>query len=166
MTIKPRKQNSDEGLATAQALLAPLNAVDFVFFLTARHSSNKFALCARSVSSVPLCLPQGPLQNRLRKKIAAQSIFVFYALRLQVNLRHRHKKQKDAALRHLLASFYFAEREGFEPPEPRSSTVFKTAAIDHSAIFPSAKVVFFFRLPNFIPHKWKKVVIFSHTTTF
>ena len=29
-----------------------------------------------------------------------------------------------------------AEREGFEPPEPRSSTVFKTAAIDHSAIFP------------------------------
>ena len=30
----------------------------------------------------------------------------------------------------------FAEREGFEPPEPRSSTVFKTAAIDHSAISP------------------------------
>ena len=29
-----------------------------------------------------------------------------------------------------------AEREGFEPPEPRSSTVFKTAAIDHSAISP------------------------------
>ena len=27
-----------------------------------------------------------------------------------------------------------AEREGFEPPEPLSSTVFKTAAIDHSAI--------------------------------
>ena len=33
-----------------------------------------------------------------------------------------------------------AEREGFEPPEPRSSTVFKTAAIDHSAISPDAKV--------------------------
>ncbi len=29
-----------------------------------------------------------------------------------------------------------AEREGFEPPEPHSSTVFKTAAIDHSAISP------------------------------
>lgn len=26
------------------------------------------------------------------------------------------------------------EGEGFEPPEPRGSTVFKTAAIDHSAI--------------------------------
>ena len=38
-----------------------------------------------------------------------------------------------------------AEREGFEPPEPRSSTVFKTAAIDHSAISPSAtKVEYFF----------------------
>ena len=30
----------------------------------------------------------------------------------------------------------FAEREGFEPPNPCRSTVFKTAAIDHSAIFP------------------------------
>ena len=30
-----------------------------------------------------------------------------------------------------------AEREGFEPPEPFSSTVFKTAAIDHSAISPT-----------------------------
>ena len=32
-----------------------------------------------------------------------------------------------------------AEREGFEPPEPRSSTVFKTAAIDHSATSPRDK---------------------------
>ena len=31
----------------------------------------------------------------------------------------------------------FAEREGFEPPVPRSTTVFKTAAIDHSAISPN-----------------------------
>ena len=36
--------------------------------------------------------------------------------------------------------FSFAEREGFEPPEPLSSTVFKTAAIDHSAISPSVLV--------------------------
>ena len=33
----------------------------------------------------------------------------------------------------------YAEREGFEPPEPRSSTVFKTAAIDHSATSPKDK---------------------------
>ena len=38
-----------------------------------------------------------------------------------------------------------AEREGFEPPEPLGSTVFKTAAIDHSAISPGAtKVEYFF----------------------
>ena len=32
--------------------------------------------------------------------------------------------------------FSFAEREGFEPPDPLRSTVFKTAAFDHSAISP------------------------------
>lgn len=32
--------------------------------------------------------------------------------------------------------FHEAEREGFEPPEVLSPTVFKTAAIDHSAISP------------------------------
>ena len=31
-----------------------------------------------------------------------------------------------------------AEREGFEPPDPRGSTVFKTAAFDHSATSPRA----------------------------
>ena len=38
---------------------------------------------------------------------------------------------------------FIAEREGFEPPEPRSSTVFKTAAIDHSATSPGANVAVF-----------------------
>ena len=33
-------------------------------------------------------------------------------------------------------SHFSAEREGFEPPEPFSSTVFKTAVIDHSTISP------------------------------
>jgi hypothetical protein len=34
----------------------------------------------------------------------------------------------------------FAEGEGFEPPEVLPSTVFKTAAIDRSAIPPGAKL--------------------------
>ena len=38
------------------------------------------------------------------------------------------------------SSFWLAEREGFEPPEPLSSTVFKTAAIDHSAISPLSQL--------------------------
>ena len=32
-----------------------------------------------------------------------------------------------------------AEREGFEPPDLLQSTVFKTAALDRSAISPGAK---------------------------
>ncbi len=32
-----------------------------------------------------------------------------------------------------------AEMEGFEPPVPRSTTVFKTAAFDHSATSPRQK---------------------------
>ena len=32
--------------------------------------------------------------------------------------------------------FEMAEREGFEPPEPFGSVVFKTTAIGHSAISP------------------------------
>lgn len=37
----------------------------------------------------------------------------------------------------------FAEEEGFEPPDLLQSTVFKTAAIDHSAIPPSVAHSFF-----------------------
>ena len=60
--------------------------------------------------------------------------------------------------RALLDSFFFcvAEREGFEPPEPLSSTVFKTAAIDHSAISPSksaTKVLLFFDMTKFFAKK-------------
>ena len=36
-------------------------------------------------------------------------------------------------------TFQVAEREGFEPPVPCGTTVFKTAAIDHSAISPVVK---------------------------
>ena len=43
-----------------------------------------------------------------------------------------------------------AEREGFEPPEPLSSSVFKTGAFDHSAIFPGTKVQPFFEFAKFL----------------
>ena len=36
---------------------------------------------------------------------------------------------------------FIAEREGFEPPDPLRSTVFKTAAFDHSAISPKSNVI-------------------------
>ncbi len=44
-----------------------------------------------------------------------------------------HKKQ---ILENLRFSRIFAESEGFEPPDLLQSTVFKTAAIDHSANSP------------------------------
>ncbi len=44
---------------------------------------------------------------------------------------HFHKKI------HLISQVdLIAEKEGFEPPVPRGTTVFKTAAFDHSAISP------------------------------
>ena len=43
--------------------------------------------------------------------------------------------QKNRSARDSLSSF--AEGEGFEPPNPLRSTVFKTAAINHSANPPS-----------------------------
>ena len=65
--------------------------------------------------------------------------------------------------------FLSAEREGFEPPEPLSSTVFKTAAIDHSAISPSvfathslskavAKLQMIFESANLFRVFFKKII--------
>lgn len=39
-----------------------------------------------------------------------------------------------------LAEAHLAEREGFEPPLVLPKAVFKTAAINHSAISPGAKI--------------------------
>lgn len=46
---------------------------------------------------------------------------------------------------------YLAEEEGFEPPEVLPSTVFKTAAIDHSAIPPVWIGAFFGPNPGIKP---------------
>ena len=56
------------------------------------------------------------------------------SFRLCPDKRLKNKKSRKARLTGLSA-----ERQGFEPREPLSSTVFKTAAIDHSAIFPISK---------------------------
>lgn len=43
-------------------------------------------------------------------------------------------------------SHSFAEREGFEPPVPCGTAVFKTAVIDHSTISPK-KSLSYMRVP-------------------
>ena len=45
------------------------------------------------------------------------------------------KKRRNPLIINLLRRF-LAEREGFEPPVPLSTPVFKTGAFDHSAISP------------------------------
>ena len=63
-----------------------------------------------------------------------------------------------------LVCLFCAESEGFEPPNPLRSTVFKTAAFDHSAnspkeLFPSkgtANVVKIFYTANFFARFYKK----------
>ena len=63
-----------------------------------------------------------------------------------------------------------AEREGFEPPVPLSTAVFKTAVIDHSTISPvvvgyflkpSAKVMRFFDTSKFSGLFFQKKIVFS-----
>ena len=55
-------------------------------------------------------------------------------------------EKSDFALQNRTSNL--AEREGFEPPVLLQTTVFKTAAFDHSAISPGAKVVFAGVNPN------------------
>ncbi len=52
-----------------------------------------------------------------------------------------HKKCQDECAWAVI----LAEREGFEPPEVLPSAVFKTAAIDHSAISPDVFLCVFGR---------------------
>ena len=61
-----------------------------------------------------------------------------------------------------------AEREGFEPPVPLSTAVFKTAVIDHSTISPvlvslksGAKVMVFLELSKFSRDFLQERCIFS-----
>ena len=61
-----------------------------------------------------------------------------------------HAQKKAAFLRN--AAVIIAEREGFEPPEPFSSTVFKTIKPYRNMLFQnwSAKVTLFFQTPKIL----------------
>ena len=69
----------------------------------------------------------------LRSGCRITNWFCPHYLRLRRACR-RYKKSSLSELSCFLRSL--AEREGFEPPEPFSSTVFKTAVIDHSTTSP------------------------------
>ena len=52
-----------------------------------------------------------------------------------------------------------AENVGFEPTVPLGTTVFKTAAIDHSANSPGAKLLYFSKLTSVLLKKYKNTLI-------
>ncbi len=55
--------------------------------------------------------------------------------RYKIGMVTSHNKKTDE--QNCSSSFFaFAEREGFEPPVPLSTPVFKTGVIDHSTISP------------------------------
>ena len=60
-----------------------------------------------------------------------QYFLMFIFLKLRLSITFKHKKTDSFHYR-----FFFAEKEGFEPPDLLQSIVFKTTAIDHSAISP------------------------------
>ena len=64
---------------------------------------------------------------------------------------------------HLTTYTIFAEREGFEPPEPFSSTVFKTAVIDHSTTSPYVPKLEHYSLNS---NRIANIVIFRIVTNY
>ena len=91
------------------------------------------------VRQIPHRLRGGAVLNKLKLK----GLAAFWAFPVQgltgaglPTALHEKKAQRKA-----LSFNLFAEREGFEPPDPLRSTVFKTAAFDHSAISPMSNFI-------------------------
>lgn len=97
-----------------------------------------------TVGSSRVAIRSIKLQNR-----ATGDFKNFWPLKLHENgalvcIQVHQRKMQNAFCQQLTAFCiplhrYPAEREGFEPPEAFTSTVFKTAAFDRSAISPGAK---------------------------
>jgi hypothetical protein len=87
---------------------------------------------------IPHILPESK-----RKSMPRCGIFYVLHLRLlkaelsMLGIKHKRLSYCSTLLR------TSAEKEGFEPPDLLQSTVFKTAALDRSAISPGAKLPFF-----------------------
>ena len=87
--------------------------------------------------------PSSPARRGGAKQIEAQRPAAFRAFFPCKALQERGSRRPctKKAQRKALSFNLFAEREGFEPPDPLRSTVFKTAAFDHSAISPKSNVI-------------------------
>ena len=100
-----------------------------------------FDAAREGLATLRVTFPSGSA-NRANGRADAQSLTLrdFDAARRHPSppAAGRCKAQKNQRSSKLDADFLcFAESEGFEPPNPLRSTVFKTAAINHSANSPS-----------------------------
>ena len=89
--------------------------------------------CRGLASLIPMV---GEAQNK-QMSVRLQRTFIFDISPLSKASFARSLKQKCQPMAGHL--FVLAESEGFEPPDLLQSTVFKTAAIDHSASSPRQK---------------------------
>ena len=93
----------------------------------------------RGITAPPVAVCD-PSYSLMLKKIFSTPLrgWLFCARLLLWASSHSKQAQKKTTAKAVVCRkiFFGAEREGFEPPEHRCSTVFKTAAFDHSAIFP------------------------------
>ena len=89
-----------------------------------------------------LVFPKGEPTHILKTNysLRSQLNFLFGTSLAQASLARSVPNKKPRCLRIRILSIC-AEEEGFEPPVPCGTTVFKTAAFDHSAIPPGAKLV-------------------------
>ena len=121
------------------------------FFVIHPLGDSRAPTSLRSPTSNAHTLPRASMQPKM-KKLPEQPSFLYRCTFPSNKLMSMCLYTKNEPYR-TRSSFWLAEREGFEPPEPLSSTVFKTAAIDHSAISPRnrlQKYCFFFKYTNFL----------------
>ncbi len=93
--------------------------------------------CRPLVESEGLQIPIGDRLSNWIPAFSAKTRGIFSCVYTEINFGKPQRKNPDDVI-HVGIQFP-AESEGFEPPVPLGTTVFKTAAIDHSANSPRQK---------------------------
>ena len=85
--------------------------------------------------SIPKLLAAGALATTSKEKHKPCGLFCFF-VHHPISSKLDWLLNKKAILSDCFSFLLVAEREGFEPPVPLSTPVFKTGVIDHSTISP------------------------------
>ena len=110
------------------------------------------------------------LKNRSLKKVVFPVAWMPQNIIASIFLKIRPRIYTKKGRINLILPFFDAESEGFEPPDLLQSTVFKTAAFDHSASSPlqkyklsltlqTRKAFFLYKLDNYLTQREKKLFL-------